>query len=306
MTDDTSQPWTTNGFEQFFDYVSSFIHLNINLGSEVACRRYHDEWMRKYRSAMEKWTEYDVAVWSIRCRQSLKLCFSATYFALSAEEAREAKALASAYYLAYYSILHAMWAVLFLHPEQSVESLTTLTHSKMANVFHSSFSHGKGNILRYNAKEMAEDLRFLREYYSYRMPLNSPFHKAEVLSQVHIHLGGFVKQSIQLANLHSHLVRKTAERLELQGASVPDAQRDAFKNDFFRINGKEHLARELRLLDPADLQAQEEYLANGCDLVPLSIAYDHMFDDYMTYMDDDRPKYEIIQKTRRLVYGALF
>jgi hypothetical protein len=308
MTDDANRRWPRNGFEPFIDHISSFIHLNINLGSEAACHRYHDEWMRRYRAAMEKWTDYDVAIWSVRCRQSLKLSFSATYFALAAEDARQSKVLASAYYLDYYSMLHAMWAVLFLHPDQSVVSITDITHSKIANVFHSSFSHGKESILRYDAKKMAESLRFMREYYSYRMPLNSPFEGVKELSSAHAQLGGFVKQSIQLANLHSHLIRKAAERLSLGGVDIPYLQHDAFRNDFFRINGKEHLAHGLRLLDPADKMAEAEFLTRGCDLVPLSLGYEHMFDDYMTYTEgwDSRPNGEIIKRTRTLVYNALF
>ena len=308
MTDDrnSSKKWPQCGFEQFFDYVSNFVHLNINLGSQEACRRYHDDWVGRYRSAIGSWTDYDVAIWSVRCRQSLKLSFSATYFALSAEEARKYNVLASAYYLAYYSILHAMWAVLFVHPDQSVNSITDITHQKVANVFHSSFAGGNGHIIQADAKGLAEDLRFLREYYSYRMPLNSPFEEVIDISNAHIHLGGFVKQSIQLANLHSHLVLKAAKRLGRVSACVPNTHRDAFKEAFFRINGKEHHSRGLRLLDPADLQAQGEYLAIGCDLLPLSIAYDHMFDDFMTYANGRRPTGPIIKKTRTLVFNALF
>jgi hypothetical protein len=306
MTNISSLAWPRDGFERFFDYVSNFIHLNINLGSQAACHRYHDDWMQRYRSAMAQWTDYDIAIWSVRCRQSLKLSFSATYFALSADEARQGKVLASAYYLAYYSMLHAMWAVLFLHPDQSVNSVAEITHSKIANVFHSSFAHKKGSIIQTDVKELAENLRFLREYYSYRMPLNWPFDGTGELSTSHAHLGGFVKQSIQLANLHSHLIRKAAEKLGRQCASIPNAQRDSFRDDFFRINGKEHQARGLRLLDPADRQAQSEYLSRGCDLLPLSIAYDHMFDDYMTYHDDYCPEERIIQKVTDLVANALF
>lgn len=244
-----------------------------------------------------------MAIWSVRCRQSLKLAFSATYFALSGKDARQANSLATAHYFDYYSLLHAMWAVLFLHPDESVKSVTDITHSKIMNVFHSSFAHGNGSIIQANARELAEDLRFLREYYSYRMPLNSPFEKANEFSKAHIYLGGFVKQCIQLANLHSHLVVKSASRLNLMSADVPRAECDAFKEAFFRINGKEHYSRGLRLLDPADQNAQLEFLTRGCDLLPLSLAYDHMFDDFMTYSGDERAN---IDRTRALVYEALF
>jgi hypothetical protein len=303
MTDRSEQTWPKAGFEPLIDYRSSFIHLNINLGSQAACHRYHDDWIRRYRASIATWADYDVALRSVRCRQSLKLCFSATYFALSASEARNNKVLASSYYLAYYSMLHAMWAVLFLHPDQTIDAITDITHSKIANVFHSCFANG---IIKADAKELAEDLRFLREYYSYRMPLNSPFAVSDNISDAHIHLGGFVKQSIQLANLHSHLLFKTAERLKRTCARIGPEDRVTFRSDFFRINGKQHPARGLKLLDPADKQAEYEYLTQGCDLVPLSIAYEHMFDDFMSYDDEDRPNETIIRETSALVANALF
>ncbi|AJZ64172.1 hypothetical protein OI25_6112 [Paraburkholderia fungorum] len=309
MTNKKIQSWPKGGFENFFEYVSSYIHLNINLDDDVSCRRYHDEWMGRYKSAIEKWTRYDVTIWSVRCRQALKLSFSATYFALAAKEAQKNKVLASKYYLSYYSMLHAMWAVLFLHPDLSLDAVTDITHSKIANFFHASFTQKKKGIITYNAKEMAENLRFMREYYSYRMPLNYPFGRAENISKTDIHLGGFVKQSIQLANLHSHILRKAAEKQGMSGAAcVPSEQHDIFRRDFFRINGKEHPTSDLNLLDPADSVARDEYLTRGCDLVPLSIGYEHMYDEFMTYADggDELPENEIIRETRSLVYGALF
>lgn len=146
----------------------------------------------------------------------------------------------------------------------------------------------------------------MREYYSYRMPLNSPFERVKDFPNPHVHLGGFVKQSIQLANLHSHLIRKSSQRMGMSGANVSYTEREEFKLDFFRINGKEHQARGLRLLDPADKEAESEFLNIGCDLMPLSLGYEHMFDNYMTYISEDTPSFKIIQRTRSLVYNALF
>jgi hypothetical protein len=157
-----SNKWPRVGFEPFFQYGSSFTHLNINLGSSSACRDYHDHWMRRYRAAMAEWDNFDVAAWSVRLRQSLKLSYSATYFALASEEARGIGSLAAAYFLAYYSALHAMWSVLFLHPEQGHDAVADITHSKLKKVFHSAFAGGNGKILRVDASALVDDLRFLR------------------------------------------------------------------------------------------------------------------------------------------------
>ncbi|UVF19992.1 hypothetical protein HPT29_002235 [Microvirga terrae] len=306
MPQSVEKKWPRNGFEPYFDYVSNFLHLNINLGGPEGCKAYHDNWMRRYNSAMTKWSSYEAAIWSVRCRQSLKLSFSATFFALSADKVGSTTTIKSAeYYLAYYSMLHAMWAVIYLHPEQSLDHVTAITHSKIANVFHSEFASGTNPVIVENEKELAEDLRFLREYYSYRMPLNSPFAASPSLSLSYSRLGGFVKQSIQLANLHSHMIRKVAERIGKCSAAVSVSEQAAFRDAFFKINGKEHQPRGLRLLDEADMQAQSELITMGCDLLPLSLGYDHMFDNFMTW-DQDRPDEKMLQRVRSLVGNALF
>lgn len=293
------------GFSKYFDFVSNFAHLEINLGSESECGQYHERWMRVYGAAMAAWTDYDAAIWCVRVRQSLKLCFSATYFALVANQTREQGSLAASYYMAYYASMHAMWAVMYLHPHESVDRITDITHSKMANAFYSGFSQGNTPIIRMNSKELVEDLRFLREYYSYRMPLNPPFGKEEAISKAHASLGGFVKQCIQLANLHSHLIYKAARKAKVSSATVAVDKWMEFQNDFFRINGKEHGSRGLRILDPADKRAEAELLSTGGDLLPISIQYDHMFDEYMTYVREDASE-EILRKVRSLVFRALF
>ena len=292
--------------EDFFPHIANFNHLNINLRTNSSRQNYHDEWIKRYRSHIKNWTDYDIAIWSIRCRQSLKLCFSATYFALASTEAREHKNLASAYFLAYYSAMHVMWAVLYLHPGQSTRNITDITHSKISNVFHSAYAHGNGSILSVNAKEFAEDLRFLREYYSYRMPLNSSIGASPTLLNVHASLGGFVKQSIQLAHLHSHLVHKASEREKKRSASIPPERIREFSDEFFLINGKEHVGRKLKLLDSADRASLSETVTKGCDIIPHIIGYEHMFDNYMTFSGDEYPDAKIIEKTKRLVGNALF
>ena len=304
MMSSNDMRWPHNGFEPLFGYVSDFIHLNINLGTPAACKAYHDIWMKRYSSAMTTWSELDTAVWGMRCRQSLKLSFSATFFALSADAVGQSKIKAGEFYLAYYAMLHAMWAVLYLHPDQTLANVTSITHSKMANLYHSEFASGRSRIIVEDVKALAEDLRFLREYYSYRMPLNSPFEAIPELSVSYSRLGGFVKQSIQLANLQSHILRKVGERAGKAGASITSADRDAFREAFLAINGKRHELRDLDLLDDADKEARTEALTHGVDLLPLSLGYEHMFDNFMTW-EGDPPDQEMLQRVRSLVGNAL-
>ena len=169
----TQVGWPHSGFEPLFEYVTNFIHLNINLGNEEACKKYHDQWITRYSKGALCWDEFEIAAWTVRLRQSLKLAFSGTYFALSSRELKDQGAIAASYYLAYYAAMHAMWSVVYLLPDLTHEKVTQVGHGTLTNIFAANFTGSKA-ILQYDIKALVEDLRFLREYYSYRMPLNSP------------------------------------------------------------------------------------------------------------------------------------
>jgi hypothetical protein len=235
--------WPKEGLEPFFDYVSDFIHLNINLGSATACRAYHDRWMQRYHAVMAEWKDIDVCRWSIRARQSLKSNFTATYFAISAQQLEQAQCWPAFYYLCYYSTFHSLWSVIYLHPQETVTTLSTITHSKLTNVFSTEFCSGSRPVIRYNARRLVEDLRYCREYYSYRMPLNSPFMEDEPIRTAKTSVGGLAKQCIQLANLHSHLVHKCAEKRGLRSASVPGDQKSGSSESSFKSTAT-HTSRE--------------------------------------------------------------
>lgn len=79
----------------------------------------------------------------------------------------------------------------------------------------------------------------------------------------------------------------------------------AGQGDWPQVVLEAFFGRRLRALDPADRQAQREYLQRGCDIPPLSLEYDHMFDDFMTYVDGSQPDKRIIFETRNLVGNAL-
>lgn len=296
-----ASPTEWKALSTYFDYLCSFHHLDMNLRTNNARQDYHDSWMKKYHTSIETWNDYDIAIWAVRARQSLKLCFSATYFALEAKEAERANNKASAYYLGYYATLHAMWSVIYLNPQQTTKNVYDISHSKILNVFYSTYAHGNNSILHANAKKLVENLRFLREYYSYRMPLNSPFEDDAELKYALTSLGGFVKQCIQLANLHSHLLIKAAWKKSKSSSIIPFNLRTEFKQEYLLINGKKHISKETIILDPADNFALNEYLNIGCDIMPLNLEFDHMFDDFMTYGTDNRPNEDVISKTRLLV-----
>lgn len=240
----TEEPkWPQFGLERHVNYVTSFIHLNINLGSANACTQYFSTWIGRYRKLIRGWDENETAAWSVRLRQSLKSAFVSTHFALAAREASEAGSRVTFYYLSYYAVLHAVWGVLYLHPDEKTAAIAKPTHSKLPNVFQSAFCGPKG-IIRYQIKDMMEDLRLRREYYSYRMPLNSPFDDEHDAKGYASSVGGIVKQCIQLSNLHSHLIVEAADREGVGSVRIQSEAREAFTEIFRTVNSQRHPVRD--------------------------------------------------------------
>jgi hypothetical protein len=291
------------GFEKFSPYKDNFIHLNINIGIDN-CGEYYSSWMSKYKKSLSKCTNYDIVIWHMRLRQSLKMNFSATYFSLLAKRSMESKILPAYHYLNYYAVLHSMWSVIYLLPDQELHQLTSITHSKMANLFHDRFST-RDKIIGYNAKKISEDLRFLREYYSYRMPLNDPFTLKEIDEYGVNSVGGFVKQCIQLANLHSTIIHNCAKKIGRVDVSFPGYEYERFEKDFSNINAKLDNNSTDIILDPSDSIEKGRIIKHGASLYPHSINYEHFFDDFMCYSSNHIEGDDIYEKVRTLVARAL-
>jgi len=300
-----AQPvWPRIGLERHVPYITGFFHLNINLGSASACTQYFSNWMGRYRKLMRGWDEYETAAWSVRLRQSLKSAFVSTHFALAASEAKATGSFVTFYYLSYYAVLHAVWGVLYLHPDENTAAIAKPTHSKLPNVFQSAFCGPKG-IIRYPIKEIMEDLRLRREYYSYRMPLNLPFNDERDAKSSTSNVGGIVKQCIQLSNLHSHLIMEAAEREKIHPVRIKADARQAFEEVFRAVNSQRHPVRGGWFLEPADERALNEFLTQGTGLTGHSIEFDHMYDEYMTYAGGGEADLDKAQKVKSLVYNAM-
>ncbi|RWP42425.1 MAG: hypothetical protein EOR04_11450 [Mesorhizobium sp.] len=305
MRDKNGAAWPQEGLEPYIGYVSTFIHLNINLGSAEACGRYFSVWMARYRKLMRDWSGHDTAIWCVRLRQSLKSTFVSTHFALKASEARDTGSHAVFYYLSYYAVLHAVWGVMYLHPDERTDAIAKPTHSKLPNVFQSAFC-GHSGIIRYPIKQMMEDLRVRREYYSYRMPMNSPFDDDDDARGWTSSVGGLVKQCIQLANLHSHLISEAAEREGVSLTSMEEAWRGNFIEVFRTINSQRNPANGGWFMEPADESALAEYLLHGCKLYGHSVMFEHLSDEFMSYAGNGIDDLGNANKVRSLVYRGLF
>lgn len=305
MNKGNEKPWPGEGLEVYVRYTSRFNHLNINLGSDKACSEYFSTWMARYRKIMRNWSEVEAAVWSVRMRQSLKSTFVSTHFSISANEAYRIGSYVTFYYLSYYAALHALWGVLYLHSDEKTDAISKPTHTKIYNVFQSSFCGPKG-IIRYQVKEMMEDLRTRREYYSYRMPMNSPFDDHADARGETASVGGLVKQCIQLSNLHSHLISEASTRENIFSGTVPREEIGSFIDAFRTINSQRHPKREGWFLEPADEKSLNEFITNGWELYGHSVMFDHMVDEFMSYPNGGASDLSKARTVWSLVHQAFY
>lgn len=297
--------YINNGLENYTKYSGTFTNLNINLGSDKACSAYYSAWIHKYRKLIKSWDDAEAAEWAIRLRQSLKSIFVSAHFLAAAEEAKASGSYITFYYLSYYSLLHSLWGVLYLHPSEKTEAISKPTHSKISNVFHSEFC-GTNGIIKYPIKTIMENLRTLREYYSYRMPINSPFRNKEDAGRATSSVRGIFRQCTQLSNLHSLIISEAAERENMfSGNFVKGGQVD-FIRTFRLISSQMDPNTGNPFLEPADERALYEFLTLGWELYGHSVTADHMVDEFMTYSGGGEADLHTVQKVIKLVAGSIY
>ncbi|WP_247777032.1 hypothetical protein [Bradyrhizobium sp. CW1] len=253
---------------------------------------------------MLTWQSEDIAIWCVRLRRSLKAAFTAAHYATSAQHARTAGLQESYYFLSYYAAFHGMWSVLFLHPAEHAEKIAEVTHSKCLNVFSSEFASGKKPIIAYDVRKIVEDLKFMREYYSYNMPMNYPFAEAGDLARAANSTSGVVKQFIQLSNLHSHMIQIASGRLGKSSTDVAHDFRAEFERIFKVMNCPQHPSRPPMKLEPSDENALSELVRSGCEIWPHSVMYEHFTDEYMTYWSDQQVNSPVTKEVWSLVWHA--
>lgn len=295
--------WPHVGLERHIEYASNFFHLNKALGGEQACADYFHRWRNRYLKVMKTWTALDTAIWCVRMRRSLKEAYTATYFALSAQHARRERLDETYYYLSYYAVFHGMWAVLLLHPEHRTEFVAQISHDKLGNIFSAEFCRGPTPIMSYDMRELVPALRFLREYYSYNMPMNHP--DAEHLPFGVASTGGIVKHCLQLANLHSHIVQNASQAAERFSTKVTPDLTTEFIGAYRLLSTRRLPKGGLLPLEPSDSNNFHELLERGCELYAHSIMQEHFDDEFMNYGDPDVQS-PIVAETRSKVWHAFF
>ena len=295
-------------FENHSQYnTTNFSHLNRKLKDEKEISRYHSKWVEKYTFVFKNCKAKTVIDWDVRTSKSLKEIFTSAAFYMESRLARRCQSWSAFYFLSYYSLFHALLANVYLLPDEKLEALSEITHTKLVNVFHSTFSNAKPYIVNHKIKELFDVLKYAREYYSYQMPFNDFLYNHKEINRPDIRLPYFLRCCYQLASLHSEIIEKVFKK---HGKIVRGAaQFHRYKREtFLRAHARPNPITGNYLLDVSDEFRIKEMLSASAP-TSFVVNLEHYFDEFRTYLEDgeEHDGYPVVsqQEIFSFIYGAV-
>jgi hypothetical protein len=272
-------------FENHSKYTTSnFSHLNRKLGNEKYIAHYYSKWMERYTLVFKNCKARTTIDWDVRTSKSLKEVFTSAAFYCEAQLAKKYNSWSAFYFLSYYSLFHALLSNIYLLPDEKLEALAEITHSKLINVFCSNFCNSKPYVINEAIKDLFDILKYAREYYSYQMPFNDFLYNHKEINRPDIRLPYFLRCCFQLASLHSEMIEKAFQKngKVVRGA----AQLHKYKKEtFMRAHSRKHPVTDQYILDPSDEFRVKEMI---CASAPVSfvINLEHYYDEFRSYIGD--------------------
>lgn len=293
-------------FEDYTAYITSnFDILNERVSTPEEQKKYLDSWKSKYAEHFKKSDPKENFLWNIRVHKALKEIFSATAMYQESLIAKESHSWTSFYFLSYYSLFHGFLSCVYLLPNENLDNLSEITHSKLVNIFKSNFVSAKPYIIDGEICEAFSILKYLREYYSYHMPPNHFLYDHKDNIKPDAVLPKYLKSCFQLASLLSEIVESSFNK---HHKKIPDrfSYYEFVRNYYCKVNCREHPVTKQHLLHYVDeirLKETFEYPVP----VPFVIELEHFSDEFGLYEGAEFPRFadgtEI--SPSRFVYDAI-
>lgn len=300
------------GFERFNKGIySNFSYINRNITNSELQQKYYEKRMQEYSVVSKRNNKVDILEWAIRIRKSLKEIFTSALFYCESEKSKEYGCFASTYYLRYYSLFHAMLSNLFLDERQSINELMEITHTKVVNCFRSNYCTNKFPIINNKIKEDFNMLKFMREYYSYTMPMNEIFNYGDGSYSTNINLKEDIIQCFQLANFSVVCIENSFSKNFHKSLTLDTGLIGLFHEMFIKVNGKKNSINNELLLDDADNNEYHEILKYGISIYNYNLDLEHFCDEFRSYrcmnMGEQQEKLydNLTSDAIRLVYEAI-
>lgn len=281
--------------DRFRGYSCNFNLLEKLVNNKCEASDYY-AWVRDtYKQYYATANEEQKGRFIIRYYKSKKLMYSSAQMLVEAKVAKRNECVVAYYYLIYYALFQAMQANLIICTAYDDEKVLQLSHENVKKFFDEQFCKTKKCPLDGDIVVQLEKLREYREYYSYAMPFN--LSKDAVIDEDV--LEEYIKICYQFLNLRLFIFSEEVSKSVKLDISCKDSVREYMYKSCNRI-GDTNVFQ-----DDADQNfwyELERY--GGADILPITMAYDHDFDEYGTY---DYEVYEKINmpRTQYIVREAL-
>lgn len=293
-------------FQDYVKYPANFEKLNQRITDVTEQKKYVDLWKSRYAAQFENNAPEEVFLWTIRVHKSLKEVFCASAMYEESLVAKESCSWTSFYFLSYYSLFHAFLSCVYFLPNESLEKLSEITHSKLLNIFKANFCNEKPNIIDGSVCDAFSILKYLREYYSYHMPPNQFLYEHKDNIKPDIVLPEYLKSCFQLASLLSDIVECSSDKHH-KVISDRGKYYNYVKNYYCMVNCRRHPITNRYLLHYVDEVRIKEIFEYPS---PISFVndFEHYSDEFGMYGGSSFPLYmdgtEILPSN--FVYSAIF
>jgi len=229
--------------------------------------------------------------WIRSCREIIS---SAILFT-EAKAAHSNGCVATTYFSTYYSLFHAMWAVVLLNSD--LDDIERISHEKLKNLFIDHYiRHG---FLDTNVEKVILESRNMREFYSYNIPNNM----AGALLDFCL-IEDILLKCYQLANLHSWILTR-----ETKVVRCTDKNKEFMTEQYFLYNGREDRDGR-KIKDPSEDGCLREIHRKGLQITNYEDVLGHEWDEigYSNWIEGtfDRSKvYNIRSAAFQLIYKAI-
>lgn len=271
-----------------FTILDSMIDDNNLAGSYLARVK------KKYSEYFNTQDSVSLSKFYIRWYKAKKLIYASAQMFVDADCVKNADCVVAHYFLLYYSLLHAMQANLMIDIGTNDDLVIQLSHEKIKDDFKALFCMSKGLLHNSVIIEDIEKLRNLRELYSYAMPFNVTEESFCDIEQIKEH----ILACFELFNLHCMIIRTSTSFDAEIGPNFSE-----LKSYLFSLCNR---IKEDDFEDEADKDFWSEFEQYGGQIEPLSIVYDHDYDEYGTYDCEIKEKLGFPTTYKRLSAGLDF
>lgn len=283
----------------FKDKIKNY-HCDFSLLDNLASNRSEASnyfaWIRDtYKQYYTTADEETKSNFIIRYYKAKKLMYSSAQMLIEAKYAKKNECIVAYYYLMYYALFQAMQANVVTCITYDDEKVLKLSHENVKKYFDEQFCRTRKCPLNNDIIVQLENLRKYREYYSYAMPFNL---SSETLIDEKT-IEKYIKICYQFLNFRLFVFWQEIT------TSIPlyDSCLDKVKTYMYKSCNR--IGDSNTFHDIADKNFWNELVRCRCaEILPITLTYDHDFDEYGTY---DKDVYDKINmpRTQYIISEAL-